>query len=225
MQAPGRLLASGREADIYAFGDGLVLRRSRVGRSMALEAKTMAYARDLGYPVPAVDSISDDGIELVMERIEGVSMVEAIASRPWRLRRYGRTLADLHRRLHVLPAPPWVPPAPCGDAGDRLLHLDLHPLNVLVTRTGPVVIDWTHGSAGHPDTDVGLTWVLLVAGSIDAGPVMRRMIRRSRAVLVSSFLADFDTEVVRRQLASVVAWKAEDAHMSPAECEVMRSLV
>jgi len=27
-------------------------------------------------------------------------------------------------------------------AGERLLHRDLHPLNVLVTANGPVVIDW-----------------------------------------------------------------------------------
>ena len=55
---PGPLIASGRDADIYAYGEGLVLRRSRAGRSMETEARLMAYARDHGYPVPAVDHLS-----------------------------------------------------------------------------------------------------------------------------------------------------------------------
>jgi aminoglycoside phosphotransferase (APT) family kinase protein len=225
VKAPGPLLASGREADVFTYGDRLVLRRSRLGRSMATEARTMAYARDRGYPVPAVEEISDDGLDLVMERIDGVSMVDAIGSRPWTIKRHGRTLAELHHRLHALPAPDWVPPAPCGEPGDRLLHLDLHPLNVMVTARGPVVIDWPRASAGHPDADVALTWALLSAGEVDAGPVMRRLIRRSRAALVASFLAGFDVGAVRRQLASVVEWKVTDANMSAAECEVLRALV
>jgi hypothetical protein len=63
---PGPLLASGRDSDIFEYGLGLILRRSRNGRSLAVEARTMEYARDHGYPVPAIDDISDDGTDLVM---------------------------------------------------------------------------------------------------------------------------------------------------------------
>jgi tRNA A-37 threonylcarbamoyl transferase component Bud32 len=52
---------------------GLVLRRSRHGRSMAGEARIMEYVRQHGYPVPAVEQVSDDGTELVMQRIDGPS--------------------------------------------------------------------------------------------------------------------------------------------------------
>jgi aminoglycoside phosphotransferase (APT) family kinase protein len=220
-----KLLASGRDADIYEHGPGLVLRRARRGRSMATEARTMAWARDHGYPVPAVDSISDDGLDLVMERIDGVSMVEALGRRPWTIPAHGRSLADLHRRLHEIPAPDWVGPAPCGEPGDRLLHLDLHPLNVMVTRTGPVVIDWPNAVAGHPDTDVALTWALMAAGAVEGGPVMRLLARRGRVALLGAFLAGFDAAAVRRQLASVVEWKVGDPNMAPAECAVLRSLL
>jgi hypothetical protein len=192
---------------------------------MEIEARTMAYARDLGYPVPAVEEISDDGLDLVMERIDGVSMVDAIGRRPWTIGRHGRTLAELHHRLHELPAPEWVGPAPCGPVGDRLLHVDLHPLNVMVTRRGPVVIDWPRACAGDPDVDVALTWVLMASGEVDAGAVMRRLIGRSRAALVRSFLAGFDVEAVRRQLPAVVGWKATDVNMSAAEVDVMRSML
>ena len=43
----------------------------------------MAYLHEQGYPVPAIEELSDDGLELVMERIEGRSMVDAIAAAPW----------------------------------------------------------------------------------------------------------------------------------------------
>ena len=38
---------------------------------MTAEARIMEYARENGYPVPAVESVSDDGTALIMERIDG----------------------------------------------------------------------------------------------------------------------------------------------------------
>ena len=223
MRPPGQLLASGRDSDIFEYGPGLVLRRSREGHSMATEARTMEHVRALGYPVPFVEEISDDGADLVMERIDGVSMVDAISRRPWTIRRQGATLADLHRRLHELPAPDWLRPAPCGE-GDRLLHLDLHPLNVMVTKKGPVVIDWPNAVRGDPNLDVALTWALMVAGEVPAGMVLGALMSRFRGALVAAFLRDFDLEPIRALLPAAVEWKCTDAHMSPAEQRAMRDL-
>src|SRR5579862_6664664 len=100
MNEPGPLLASGRDADIFEYGPGLVLRRSRAGRSMAEEARIMEHLRSQGYPVPAVEEVSDDGEDMVIERIEGDDMVAMMTKRPWTIARQGRVLADLHRRLH-----------------------------------------------------------------------------------------------------------------------------
>ncbi|HWW52672.1 MAG TPA: hypothetical protein VNY84_02810, partial [Acidimicrobiales bacterium] len=108
MERAGRLLASGRDADIFECGPRLILRRSRAARSMVDEARTMVYAREHGYPVPAIDAISDDGTELTMERLYGPSMVDLLGRRPWMVRGQGVLLADLHRRLHDIPAPEWV---------------------------------------------------------------------------------------------------------------------
>ena len=58
-------------------------------------------------------------------------------------------LADLHDRLHEIAGPDWLPGMP--DGGDRLLHLDLHPLNVIMSPNGPVVIDWPNAAARRPD--------------------------------------------------------------------------
>jgi len=224
MKAPGELLASGRDADIFEFGPGQVLRRSRNGRSMLAEAKTMEFVRSHGYPAPEIFEVSDDGCDLVMERIEGPTMVDAGAARPWNLPRFGRQLAELHRSLHDLRAPEWVRAAPCG-SGDRLLHMDLHPLNVLVARSGPVVIDWTNAARGDPTVDVALTWVLIASGEIPAGRAKAALLRVGRKLLLDAFLKPFTDDAVDENLAAVVDWKCTDSNMSSKEIERMRSMV
>ncbi|HEY2430109.1 MAG TPA: hypothetical protein VGI06_14320, partial [Acidimicrobiales bacterium] len=61
MHEPGEVIASGRDAEIFAYGPGLVLRRARGGRSLAAEARVMEHARRGGFPVPAVHEVADDG--------------------------------------------------------------------------------------------------------------------------------------------------------------------
>lgn len=216
MKAPGPLLAAGRDADIFEYGPGLVLRRSREGRSLVGEARIMAHVGAQGYPVPAVEEVSDDGLDIVMERIGGDDMVATMSKHPWTIPRQGRVLADLHHRLHELTAPDWLPDAPVGHGG-RLLHLDLHPHDVILGPRGPVVIDWTSACRGDPDVDVASAWVLMSAGSIPIGRVIGTFLGRARSALVKSFLRSFDADVVGRSLHDVVAWKVCDPHISAAE--------
>ncbi len=223
----GPLLASGRDADIYEYGPRLVLRRSRTpGRSMEGEARTMEYVRSHGFPVPAVEFVSDDATELVMERLSGPSMLGLLERRPWSLRSTAAVLADLHHRLHEIPAPDWVRRAPWGgDTGEALLHLDLHPLNVMMTGAGPVVIDWTNASAGSPASDVALTWAIVACAEIPGGAFKRAAFGRFRAGLVSAFLGHFDVDAVLAHLGPVVGWKVADANLGEAEKTSMRALV
>jgi len=165
MDSPGDLIASGRDADVFAYGNGPVLRRSRHGRSLATEAKTREFVRSHGYPAPEIFDLSDDDVDLVMERIGGPSMVDAAGSRPRKIRSYGRSLAELHSSLHALPAPAWVANAPFGSS-ERLVHMDLHPLNALLSKNGPVVIDWPNAGRGEPAIDAAVTWILMFSGEL-----------------------------------------------------------
>jgi aminoglycoside phosphotransferase (APT) family kinase protein len=183
---------------------------------MAHEARIMEYVRSQGYPVPAVEEVSADGLSMVIERIGGADMVATMTKRPWTISRQGRVLADLHRRLHEITAPDWLPDAAVG-RGDRLLHLDLHPLNVIMSPKGPVVIDWTGACRGDPAVDVALAWVLMAAGEVPTGRLIGSILGRARAVLVKSFIRSFDIDMVKRSLREVVAWKVLDPHMSVSE--------
>jgi aminoglycoside phosphotransferase (APT) family kinase protein len=214
------LLATGRDSDIFEYGDGLVLRRSRRGRSMETEARTMEHARSHGFPVPAVSEISDDGTDLVLERVDGPSMVEVLSRRPWSLSRQGGILAELHHRLHQIPAPDWLAAGPGGE-GDRLLHLDLHPLNVMLGSRGPVVIDWPNAARGTAATDVALTWILLAAGEIPTSRIKGAVLGRGRTIFLKSFLQHFDLSGIKGELRRVVEWKVQDPNMSAAEQAAM----
>ena len=222
--AAARLLASGRDCDIFDYAPGLVLRRSRHGRRLDREARVMEYARQHGYPVPAVEHVSGDGIELVMQRIDGPSLVGAIEQRPWTVRQLGTLLAGLHRRLHDIPAPDFVPVGPFGE-GDRLLHLDLHPLNVIMSPAGPVVIDWTGAASGDPALDIGIAWLLMAAGEVPAAAWKRPLAAWARARLVSSFLAGAGVSGAIAHLPDLVEWKSADRNMTAAEIVRMRAVL
>jgi aminoglycoside phosphotransferase (APT) family kinase protein len=224
MRPPGELLASGRDADIFEYGAGQVLRRSRNGHSMSGEARTMEYVRSRGYPVPEIFDLSDDGCDVAMERINGPTMVDAGAARPWRLKRYGRQLAELHQSLHELSAPEWLPGSSFG-RGTQLLHLDLHPLNVLMSPDGPIVIDWANAASGDPSFDVALTWVLIASGDVPKGAALRAVIDIGRRLILNAFLEPFSGDELRAIVEQVVRWKATDPHMSAVEIGRMQALV
>jgi aminoglycoside phosphotransferase (APT) family kinase protein len=224
MQDPGELVASGRDSNIYAVANGHVLRRARDGRSQVEEARTMEFVRSQGIAVPEVISVSEDGIDLVMTRIEGPTMIEAASAQPWKLRRFGRILADFHQSLHELEAPAWLPDAPTG-TGSRFLHMDLHPLNVVLSPTGPVLLDWTRASRGDPLVDVATTWVLLAAGEVTGSRLDELVTKVGRNILLKSFLKPFPRADVATRLAEVVEWKSQDPHMAPSEVARMRALL
>ena len=183
----------------------------------------MEYVRSEGYPVPAVEEITEDGAALVMERIDGASMIDVMKRWPWPFRAQATVLARLHRQLHVIGAPDWVRTAP-GSEGDALLHLDLHPLNVMISPRGPVVIDWPNVARGQPATDVAITWVLLNSGRIPAPALIDAILGRFRSMYTRTFLSHFDLEPVRRELQAVVDYKVRDENMSADECRAMRQL-
>ena len=191
---------------------------------MLTEARIMEYARASGYPVPAVEEVSEDGSDMVMERIDGTDMLVSLSRRPWTVGRQGRVLAELHSRLHEIPAPDWLPSFAARE-GDRLLHLDLHPLNVILSSRGPIVIDWTNARRGDPAVDVALTWVLIAAGEAPSNWLINAISGRARSILIANLLAGFDRQEVSRCLADVVRWKVSDPHMSTKEHEGMWKVV
>jgi aminoglycoside phosphotransferase (APT) family kinase protein len=209
----GPKIAEGRDSEIFEHGPGKVLRLARDGRSLVAEAEVMRYVRSHDYPCPEVHDAGDG--YLVMDRLEGPTMVESAGRPPFPLRRSGRVLAELHQRLHRIPAPPGIRVAPVP--GDRLLHRDLHPLNVMMTPDGPMVIDWANASAGDPGFDVADTWVLLACATTPTVGIDRLIVPIGRRVLLRSFLSRVDTTSARRAIPAAVAHRLSDPNTSAEE--------
>ena len=159
---PGPLIASGRAADVYDIGDGRVLRRYRTGSpDLDLEARIMAHVGQRGYPVPTVHSV--DGVDMVMDRVDGPTMFDRIEAAPWKALWYARMLARLQRDLARIAAPEWLLASTADTSHPQsVLHLDLHPMNVIMSPDGPVVIDWTNAAGGPAGFDAAMTYVEVV---------------------------------------------------------------
>lgn len=223
MREPGKLLGSGRDADIFEYAAGLVLRRSRHDRSLADEARIMSFLHDQGYPVPAVEEISDDGRDLVMQRVDGPSMADWLSRRPWTIRRGARMLADLHDQLHAIAAPDFLWDADIG-RGTQVVHMDLHPLNVIMSAKGPVVIDWARPGRGDPATDVAVAYLLMATAAVPAGRVQAAVIAAGRSMLAEGFVRRYDRGELADRLSAAAERKALDANMSATEIAAMRKL-
>ena len=165
----------------------------------------MAHAAAHGYPVPQVFEVGQN--VLVLERIDGPTMLADLWRRPWKLGRHATTLARLHRELHEIPA--------LAELGEgRLLHMDLHPENVMLSPAGPVVIDWTNARAGEPALDVAMTWVI---GATSGGLPGRLFVR--------AFLTHFDRAEIRRSLPAAAEIRIADPNVTANEREAVRRLV
>jgi aminoglycoside phosphotransferase (APT) family kinase protein len=249
----GRKLASGRDADVFALADGSerrVLRRYRSGaRTPSGAAKTSEYEAEImrlvaaqGFPVPAVHAVS--GPDMVMDRVDGPTMLADLARRPWTVWGHARLLARLHRRLHRIAAPDWVqtyaahpafavaapdpvvsvaPPVQDSAAettpllSDTLLHLDLHPDNVILSDNGPVVIDWRNTRRGNGAIDVASTWLIMATSELPETGLKgaaRDVIRR---LFVYAFLHHTDRRTAGRQIPLVARYRLADRNLLPSE--------
>ena len=64
--------------------------------------------------------------------IDETRVLRRYRRRPWRFRTHALTLARLHRELHAL-----APPDFFDGEGAAILHLDLHPANVMLAPRRP----------------------------------------------------------------------------------------
>ena len=86
----GALIGAGRTADVYAWGDGHVLKLYQDWMpAIAIEREfaITRLARESGLPVPAAEELLqvEGRLGIVFERILGISLLKILSGRPWEL--------------------------------------------------------------------------------------------------------------------------------------------
>lgn len=109
-----RKIAEGREAEIFEWEDGTVLRLMRDSygvESVDLQARALKAAHDAGVAVPAPGGlvIVDGRHGLVMERLDGPDLLTLIGTKPWHIWSVGIKTGRLHAEMHDVAAPEGLP--------------------------------------------------------------------------------------------------------------------
>ncbi len=231
-------IAEGREAEVYEWEPGQVLRLFREQRdpmSLVREVAAMEAGRRTMGLVPAVygTTVVDGRPGMIMERIDGPDLLTMIGKKPWWVWQGGRINGEVQARLHEVVAPeslptvkqritnrvsgPAVPPHLAAFVlrqldrlpdGDRLCHGDLHPANILMSSTGPIVIDWPNATRGDPHADFARTHLTLRIASPPPGSpaLLLALAKGGRRILISSYVrayrktrdGDVDMDLMRR---------------------------
>lgn len=159
-----------------------VLKPDQVAQSWT-EIEAMTAAADAGIPVPRLHTsgIWHDHPALLLGWCPGQSMAEAILADPAQVTPLGLAFGRVQAMIHAVPAPAGLAHAPdawiewarpddalrhrlreLATAPAKLLHLDYHPLNVLVDGARiAAVIDWANANVGDPRADVARTAAIL----------------------------------------------------------------
>jgi aminoglycoside phosphotransferase (APT) family kinase protein len=117
--------------------------------------------------VPVVEILdrvdTGTGSAILMTRARGTTAWPPEVADPTVAYARGRSCGELHKALAEVPAPDGIPTLADTSGPRALLHLDLHPLNVLMSEAGEVtaVLDWANAAAGPPDYDRARTASIL----------------------------------------------------------------
>lgn len=152
------------------------------------ERARMAHA--LGVPCPRPEALIDyqGRAGIVFERCVGPTLFNLLCVHPENATRYAQVLFELQQAVHGCRPPAGLPNVKkrlekkIGQARDvtmavkaraldrlsqleegaALCHGDFHPINVLLSDSGPRILDWSDAGAGSPLGDVA--WSLLLIG-------------------------------------------------------------
>ena len=192
-------IALGSTAEIYTWKEDQVLKLFNSGISCGTvehEAWLTRLAHATGLPVPEVGEIIEIAgrYGLEYERVDGITMLQALYKKPWLAATFARQLAELQAKAHKISMPEMPSQHEqlerkinqasqlTGDLRqaalsaleqlpqeDKLCHGDFHPNNIVLTPPGPVIIDWIDATRGLPLADVARSTLLFGGGPLPKG--------------------------------------------------------
>ena len=218
-------IAEGREAEIFAWEPGVVLKLFRddpwAAKRRDTEMAAMSAVSGAAGPMPAaLGTVEVDRRPgLLVERVEGIDMLTRIGKQPWSVVSAGGAMANVHAAVHRAQASSSLETlhnrlerqiklvatqrADIADRGlraleslpqgDRLLHGDFHPGNIILSPRGPIVIDWPNATRGDPAADVARTLLMMRLGDLPPGTpwIILRLEKFGRGLLRSRYVSTY----------------------------------
>jgi len=172
--ALGEKIGEGAYSDVHAWAPGQVVKLFKAGfprRHSWWEARMVRAAFAAGAPAPEVfdEVILEGRFGVVLQRLDGPTLLQLSRSGAMTREQTGATLATLAMSVHGIAPPPEflslreTTTGALRDSGgalpdhiatgvltlierlspgDGLCHGDLHPGNVIMTPNGPKIVDW-----------------------------------------------------------------------------------
>lgn len=228
------LVGRGQTAEVYAWGKHEVLKLFYRSEEAEHEYRNALLVGELNVRCPRVAELRTYGDRrgIVYERIDGPTMLERIEPEEASLERNAILMAELQAELHQLACPypsnmreelrrrlEWAEPLSAQGKreiqrlldempdGSRLCHFDLHPGNIMLSKNGPVLIDWNNALVGDPAADAARTAMMLNSTSMppDAPEWVRNMEKRKR--FHDLYLAEYQ-RISGAAVHDIEAWMA-----------------
>ena len=217
----GPFIGRGYIAEVFAYGEGKVIKLlfDEDGAEAAeCEAHITTAAVEAGLPAPRISETRtvNGRPGIVMERVDGVTMLRWGTTFPWRIYTGAKMMARLHAEVHSRTGGdipdlrdrlrPGIAESEVVEEdlkamalerleslpdGDRICHVDFHPDNLIITKAGPVIIDWEFGAKGVPEADIARTVVLVQSGMPLVSGVRRVVIEWARKIFLSFYLKEY----------------------------------
>lgn len=214
----GARIGQGRTAEVYAWGNDRAVKLYYPGWPAAAAEAEYRKAEAVfqsGAPAPAVDGVVEVNGRpgVVFERVDGPTLLNHTTARPWTIFKSAMLMAALHARMHAcrpagLPAQRVrlqdkiqeaqpLPAAPKQAALEALAHLpddsvlchgDYHPDNIVLSTHGPIILDWTEATRGHPLADMARTTLMMRHAAVPAHVPGRHIIEAGRMLWYQLYL-------------------------------------
>lgn len=192
----GKLIGQGRTSEVFEWGQDRILKLFRTGLpKIAIKNEyevSINIYEQLNLTPKVYELIEiDNRSGIIYERINGITMMKVIASKPWKVKKEAQRLAALHKSIqkkvdfklsnYKISLKDNISNTELlQDAvktrlyeyidelkDDNILcHGDFHPDNVIITKSGEIIIDWMTATQGNPLADIARTSIMFKFGVV-----------------------------------------------------------
>jgi thiamine kinase-like enzyme len=192
-------IGAGRTATIFRYGQDQVIKLFKSTFPQQAINEEFEIGRSLnssGLSIPTTYEIVevDQAKGILLDFIDGRSMLQNLASQPWLVLRYAKKMANVHFKIHRadFKGNKCIKPLSQSIAdkisraslltseektailsylsslpdGSSLCHGDFHPDNIIMAKERLVTVDWITARIGNLTADVARTWLLLTIGTL-----------------------------------------------------------